>query len=107
MNANEKDLLALRVAARAKLADPTRPPSLIVIFCHPNWQNGEIVQPPLECDARLCRIGDREIRREEGETYDAFEQRVQNELPVAGPPVMAIMVPPESESQPGQEGQTH
>jgi hypothetical protein len=94
----EKDQLKLQVAARAKLNDPTRPPSFVIQFCAPNRDANGSPQPPFLCDAKLARVGNREIRREEGETYEAFERRVQNELPASGLPVSAIIWPAEPDN---------
>jgi hypothetical protein len=87
----------LRMEARAKLADPSRPPNFIMVTVKPRWENGSIVQPPIRCDSWLARIGDRKIHRDSAESYEQFETRVASYLPVNGLSGYAIMEPTEDE----------
>jgi|SRR5580658_7867575 hypothetical protein len=75
----------LRMQARAKLVDPRRPPNFVCVF-----ENSSTVKL---CDSHVAIIGDREIVREPGESYEQFEARVRSEIPVNGMPGLAWMVP--------------
>jgi len=96
-NREDKKDARLRMEARAKLADPSRHPSFIMVTVKPRWENGSIVQPPIRCDSWVARIDGREIRRQLDESYEQFEARVASYLPVNGLPGYAIMEPLESE----------
>src|SRR6266436_9962236 len=85
----------LRMQARARLADPMRPPNFIFAVVKPRFQNGSVIQPPIRLDSRIARVGGCEIRREPNETYDEFRARVASYLPVNGLPGFAYMEPTE------------
>ena len=94
---DEKDARR-RMEARAKLNDPNVPPVFIMASVEPRWENGRIVQPPIRCDSRLAKIGDREIHREPDESYEEFQKRVASYLPANGGPYpFIIMIPVETE----------
>lgn len=86
------DSLRLRLKARARLRGSSWPPSIIVLFCYSQFdEKGNVIEPG-DCDSHRASIGDFELTREPGESYEAFEGRVRDMLPVRIP-AFAVMWP--------------
>lgn len=70
-----------RVKARAKLLGLGQPPSIVVRF---------VGKDGFGTDAVRATIGEKELTRVDGETFEAFEARVRKLLPVNRPGVAII-----------------
>jgi hypothetical protein len=85
----EMDELLLRAQGRAFLESRTQPPQLFVRFVNPDKSY---------CEVASARIGSWDVEkiliRQDGETMEQFEQRVDDELPV-GQPALVVMFGPE------------
>lgn len=97
--------LKSRAAARAHLADPTRPPNFIVTFVDTLVENGVVVGS-IEEEAWEVSLGPEgpTILREKTETFDDFIDRIHGMLPVNGLPTLIVMFPPDDETTPVNAG---
>jgi hypothetical protein len=85
-NTSEDDLKA-RIAARARLEDPDLPPSLSVVFCNPGDAGENASRRATASGGGLSEPKD--FSRLDGESFDAFETRIKNSLPIF-PPTMVV-----------------
>jgi hypothetical protein len=104
-----KDSLRKRMAARAKLNDPKRPPSLTIQFVDPLIDANGVCGGVL-CDARYATVGGVRVDRRDDETLEQFEQRVWGLAPTGPIPVLTIFFPDEppfnAESSANADGAT-
>lgn len=73
--ATEKDLLAARVAARAKLEDPARPPRFLFSVAQ-KGTDGKWLHP----EPKVAVCGDQRIVRQPDESAEEFEHRATAEF---------------------------
>jgi hypothetical protein len=77
-----EDTLKLRLAARAKIEDATKPPHLLVVFVDPRTG---------EHDAREASFGGKKLVRRAQETLEDFQDRVCRAMPARGGAVAVFM----------------
>lgn len=83
-----------RAAARLLVNDPSRPPSLLVLFVEPPPRDdkGRPLGPPVRCAVHHADVNGKRLVRGKTESLEHFEARVVGELP-AGRPGLAVLFP--------------
>jgi hypothetical protein len=87
----------LRMEARARLADPSRPPSFSMVFVEPPERDAKdnVIGPARECDAWTATMNggglpDRNYERRPDESLEQFKARVEEDFSVNSNPQFVL-----------------